>query len=189
MAFARGFKVLSLCFALIACCAAQKGELTSTAAPGDKAGDRLPIFQRGLQSVQVAATTARPMVQVGDPNFRMSTGEEMDGMELTLVKYEVAFESLSLPQVRQIWPALDRQHEAAFKKVFAAFREASWKPRLGLECAIPKVTAETANVDCRETLIYGNSKGKSKDVGPARVAILLRKQSSGWVVGDMKGSE
>jgi hypothetical protein len=119
----------------------------------------------------------------------MASSEEIEGMELILEKYEGAFESLSLPQVRQIWPALDRQHEDAFKRVFEAFRQTSWTRSLSLECATPKVTAGTANVECRQTLRYGTAKGKPKELGPVRVAILLRKQSGGWVVADMKGSE
>lgn len=114
--------------------------------------------------------------------------EELTEMEQTLEKYAAAFESLSLPQVRQVWPGLDLEHETAFKKVFAAFRETAWTRSLALECAAPQVSGETANVECLQTLNYGKPKGKSKEVGPSRVAILLRGQSSNWVVADMKGA-
>jgi hypothetical protein len=51
------------------------------------------------------------------------------------------------------------------------------------------VTADAASVECLETLTYGTAKGKSKQLGPARVAIALKRESSQWVVADMKGGQ
>lgn len=99
-----------------------------------------------------------------------------------------AFENLSLPQVKQVWPELDSKHSKAFKDVFSAFKKAPVPPRLGLQCAIPKVTADTANVDCLETVTYSVGKGKTKEAGPARVEIQLKGQAGHWVVRDMKGT-
>ena len=130
-----------------------------------------------------------PGAQLDGAGYRPASAEEIDAMEQTLEKYVAAFENLSLPQVRQVWPNLDHQHEAAFKKVFSAFKDSSWTRQLGLECANPRVTGDTANVECQETLSYGPAKGKAKQVGPARVAILMKGQSSNWVVADMKGSK
>ncbi len=114
----------------------------------------------------------------------------MDGMEQTLSRYVNAFESLNLAEVKQVWPDLDRQHATAFKDVFAGFKGASANPRLVLQCAVPRVTADTANVECRETIAYqtGKGKGKTKELGPVAVSIQLKGESSHWVVSDMSGA-
>jgi hypothetical protein len=147
------------------------------------------IFQRGLetQSPQLVISS-RLAGEITAAGFRLASSEEVEGMEQTLERYSAAFDRLSLPEVRQVWPSLDRQHEKAFKSVFAAFRETAWSRSLGLECAAPKVTGETASVECLETLTYGKPKGKSKQAGPNRIAILLKGQSSNWVIADMKGA-
>jgi len=121
-------------------------------------------------------------------SFHLASNEEVDGMEQTLEQYVVAFESLSLPQVKQVWPDLDQKHMKAFKDVFAVFKGSEAPPRLGLQCAIPKVTAETANVECLETVTYAVGKGKTKEAGPAKVSIEMKGQSGHWVVRDMKGT-
>jgi len=183
---ARVLEMLCFCFALLASCSAQKagsGPAPDTA----KSGSARPrIFQPG-QAPQLVISSD-PSVQITAASFRVASGEEIEGMERTLEKYAAAFENLSLPEVRQVWPTLDRQHEAAFKKVFAAFRENHWTRNMGLECAPPKVTGETATADCFETLTYGKTKSKLQQAGPTRVSILLKGQSSDWVVTNMKGA-
>ncbi len=177
-------KSLCLCIILVGLSAAQK----TNPAAGSGGDVRPAIFQRGAQGVQIVASPSVSQAQLSTASFRLASNDEVDGMEQTLEHYVIAFESLSLPQVKQVWPDLDRQHTKAFKNVFEAFKGAESKPRLGLQCAVPKVAADTANVECLETLIYGVGKGKTKEVGPARVSIQLRGQSSHWVVLDMKGT-
>jgi hypothetical protein len=109
-------------------------------------------------------------------------------MEQTLEQYVIAFENLSLPQVKQVWPDLDAKHAKALKGVFDAFKGNSGSPRLGLQCAIPRVAADTANVQCLETVTYHVGKGKTKEAGPAKVSIQMKGQASHWVVQDMKGA-
>jgi hypothetical protein len=190
---ARAIEALCFCLVLIGSCGAQNGSSGAGPVPdvaSNKGVDVRPrIFQRGQsnQSAQLVLS-GKASAQITTASFRPASSEELEGMEQTLEKYAAAFEKLSLPEVRQVWPALDRQHEKAFKEVFAAFRETAWTRRLGLECAAPKVTGETASVECIETLIYGKPKGKLQQAGPTRVAILLKGQSGNWVVADMKGT-
>jgi hypothetical protein len=188
MSMVRACNVLFVCAVLAAACSAQK--LSSNPASGANSAEtpRPAIFQHGAGAAEVVASSAMSSPQLDAAGYRVASDEEIDGMEQTLEKYVAAFENLSLPQVRQVWPGLDRQHEAAFKKVFASFRETSWTRRLGLECAMPKVNGDAANVECRETLAYGPAKGKVQEMGPARVAILLKGQAGSWVVADMKGA-
>jgi hypothetical protein len=188
---ARGWGMLCLGFALMSFCHAQKVSAGPDASGARPEASHSRIFQqnRGSQALQLAVSGKNAAAQVSTANYRVASSEETAGMEQTLEKYQAAFENLSLPQVRQIWPTLDREHEAAFKKVFAAFREASWSRQLQLECVSPRVTADAASVDCIETLTYGTAKGKSKQLGPARVAIVLKRESSQWVVADMKGGQ
>jgi len=177
-------KALCLCGILVGSCAGQKAN-----APADKSADIRPaIFQRGAQAVQVVASPSVSNAQLSTANFHVASNEEVNGMEQTLEQYVTAFESLSLPQVKQVWPDLDQKHAKAFKDVFSAFKGAAAPPRLGLQCSIPKVTADTANVECMETVTYAVGKGKTKEAGPARVEIELKGQSSHWVVRDMKGT-
>lgn len=186
----RLLEVMCFCWALIGWCSAQKISSAPEPVPEMASNNnRHRIFQRGQgsQSFQLAVSSEHS-AQVTPASFRVASGEELEGMEQTLEKYTAAFENLSLSEVCQVWPGLDREHETAFKKVFVAFREAAWTRSLGLECAAPKVTGETASVECLETLTYGKAKGKSKEVGPTRVAILMKGQSSNWVVADMKGA-
>jgi hypothetical protein len=188
MAIDRLLGGLCVCTLLISVCTAQKQKSSPATEPvANKTSARPRVFERGEKSPQIVASGSMVPAQLSTASFRPASGEEIEGMELTLEKYESAFENLSLVQMREIWPSLDRQHERAFKSVFAGFHETAWTRHLGLECTTPKVTGESANVDCLETLVYANAKGKSKEVGPARIAVLLKRQSSAWVVEDMKG--
>jgi len=177
-------KALCLCGILAGSCVAQK----ANPAAGKAADVRPAIFQRGSLAVPVVASPGVSNAQLSTAGFHLASSEEVDGMELTLEQYVTAFESLSLPQVKQIWPGLDQKHSKAFKDVFAAFKEAAAPPRLGLQCAIPKVAVDTANVECVETVTYSVGKGKTKEAGPVRVEIQLQGQARHWVVRDMKGS-
>jgi len=190
---ARGLEVLSFCLVFIVSCSAQDSSSGPSVAP-DLSGNKevsfhARIFQssQGIQPVQLVIS-GKVSGQVTDASYRPASSEELEGMEKTLEKYTAAFENLSLPEVRQVWPALDRQHEKALKEVFAAFRGTAWTRNLALECSAPRVNGEVASVECLETLIYGKPKGKLQQAGPTRVAILLKGQSSNWVVADMKGS-
>ena len=107
-------------------------------------------------------------------------------MEQTLEQYVVAFESMQLSKMQEIWPTLDKQHVKAFKNAFAAFRSSSASPRLGLQCAVPRVAEDIANVECVEIVTYSVGKGKTKETGPAKVSIQLKGQSRHWVLEDMK---
>jgi len=192
---ARVLEVLCFCFALIGSGSAQKmssspGPVPDSVNHNTKIGGNRPrIFQQGqgAQSPQLVVS-GKVSAQITAASFRPASSEELEGMEQTLEKYAAAFENLSLPEVRQVWPALDRQHEKALKEVFAAFRETAWTRSLGLECAAPKVTGEIASVECLETLTYGKAKGKLQEAGPTRIAVLLKGEASKWVVADMKGA-
>jgi hypothetical protein len=178
------FKALCLCGILASSCAGQK----VAPANGKSADVRPAIFQRGSLAMPVVASPNISKAQLSGTSFHMASMEEVDAMEQTLEQYVAAFESLSLPQVKQVWPDLDQKHSKALKDVFAVFKGAAAPPRLGLTCAIPKVTADTAQVECQETVTYSVGKGKTKDAGPARVEIQLRGESGHWVVQDMKGA-
>ncbi len=180
------FKTLCLCGILVGLCAGQKANPAPVAGKG--ADIRPAIFQRGPQAVQIVASPSVSNAQLSTANFHVASNEEIDGMEKTLEQYVVAFESLSLSQVKQVWPDLDQKHMKAFKSVFGAFKGAAAPPRLGLQCAIPKVTSDTASVECLETVTYSVGKGKTREAGPAKISIQMKGQSSHWVVQDMKGT-
>lgn len=184
----RILEILCFSFVLIGSCSGQNASPVAAQVAANDA-PRPRIFQRGQgpKSLQLAVSNEHAG-QVTAASFRVASSEEVEGMEQTLERYTTAFEHLSLPEIRQVWPGLDREHETAFKKVFAAFQETKWTRSLGMECAAPKVTGEMASVECLETLTYGKPKSKSKEVGPTRVAIVLKGQSSNWVVADMKGA-
>jgi hypothetical protein len=177
------FRALSWCVILTGVCV---GQVTKPAVAA-KTDARPAIIQRGPQAVQIVSSPGTADAQLSNAGFHLASGEEIDAMEQTLEQYVLAFESLSLPQVKQVWPELDTKHTKAFKEVFEAFKGAPAPPRLTLQCAIPKVTADLANVQCLETVTYSVGKGKTKDAGPAKVEIQLKGQSSHWVLQDMKG--
>jgi hypothetical protein len=151
---------------------------------------RTHVFQSDSPSEQLKSAVSQDLrsAKLDQASVRAASTEELDGMELTLQKYQTAFENLSLPQIRQVWPGLDRRRESAFKDVFAYLRSSSAAPKLGFECAPPSVIGDSARVQCRETLAYSDTKGKTKEVKPAMVSILLRKQSNNWIVETMKGA-
>jgi hypothetical protein len=177
------FKALCLCGILVGSCVGQKAN-----SPAGKPDIRPAIFQRGPQAVEVVASPSVSNAQLSNANFHRASDEEVNGMEQTLEQYVVAFESLDLSRVKQVWPDLDSKHMKAFKNVFESFKGASAAPRLGLQCSIPKVTDGVANVECLETVVYSVGKGKTKEAGPAKVEIQLKGQSSRWVMQDMKGT-
>lgn len=178
-------KAVCLCGILAGSCLAQK---TNPVAGSAAADIRPAIFQRGPQAVQVSASASMSNAQLSTTSFHIASDEEVNGMEQTLEHYVAAFENLSLSDVKQVWPDLDQKHFKAFRDVFDSFKSANSKPRLGLQCTIPKVMADTANVECMETVTYTVGKNKTKEAGPAKVSIQLKGQSSHWVVQDMKGN-
>lgn len=180
MALVGAGKALFFCGLLAGSCLGQRAELAS-------ARDvRPPIFQSGPHALQDVASPTVSYAQLSGPSHLASI-EEVDGMEKALEQYVVAFESLSLPQVKQVWPDLDQKHTKALKDVFAVFKGTA-APQLGLACAIPKVSADAANVECMETVTYHVGKSKIQHAGPARISIQMKEQSSHWVVEDMKGT-
>jgi hypothetical protein len=186
---AGAWKLIGLVVALITISSAQSATPTGPMDPTRSNREARPrIFQAGSVSQSLQTAASKTPTQLSQAGFRVASPEEIEGMEQTLEKFQAAFENLSLPQVRQIWPEMDRDHEAGLKKVFSAFRDSHWIHSLGLECSAPRVTGETANVECIETLIYGPANGKSKQVGPSHVAILLKSGSNGWLLADMKGA-
>lgn len=188
--FAGLIKALCFCACLTAVCAGQKAAPDS----GSARDIRPAIFQREVVrgnalgvKAQIVATPEASDVQLSSANFHIASEEEIDGMERTLEQYVTAFESLSVLQVKQVWPDLDQKHTKALKDVFAVFKGAA-APRLGLQCAIPKVGGEVANVECVETMTYHVGKGKPQEAGPAKISIQMHGQSGHWVVQDMKGT-
>ena len=155
------------------------------------AGAPTRILQTDANSRKLQTAVAKDVrsAQVSNASIRAASGDELNGMELTLQQYRIAFDNLSLPQMRQVWPGLDHRRESALKDVFKFLRESSATPSLGLECAPPTVIGDSAKIACRETLAYSDAKGKAKSAKPAMVSISLKKQSQSdnWVVDAMKG--
>lgn len=176
-------KILCVCGVLLGFCAAQKAN------PAAGSVDIRPaIFQRGPQTLQITASPSVSNVQLSTTGFHLASNEEVDGMEQTLEHYVTAFESLSLADVKQVWPDLDQKRSKALIDVFDSFKGANSKPRLGLQCTVPQVMADTANVQCMETVVYTVGKGKTKEAGPAKIEIRLKGQAGRWVMQDMKGN-
>jgi len=164
-------------------------ENTSPTASGASTGaSRQRIIQSDVssQQLQIAVYNAVGSTQITPANLRPASAEEMGAMEQTLQKYQDGIENLSIAQVLQAWPTLDKQRKAKLGEVFRAFRATSWTRKLDLRCAAPTVVEESASLDCRENLTYGPAKAKPRQAGPIRVAILLKAQANGWVVENMK---
>jgi hypothetical protein len=177
----RMFEVLCVGMAFLGSCAAENA--ASGPGAGTEGTAHHQILQRAQGShpvrlVQGAQLSAATLSAVSD--------EDLDGVEQTLETYQAAFENLSLPQMRRIWPNLDRHREAKFKEAFWAFRQTSWTRNLVLQCVAPTVVGETIKVECGERLTYGDGSLKPKEAGPIRIAITLRKQSSAWVIENMQ---
>ena len=131
-------------------------------------------------------TSSKRAAHMSEASLGAASARELGGMELTLQQYRAAIENLSMVQVRQVWPSLDRRRETALKQAFDYLRAMSSKPKMGLESAPPAVIEEVTKLECRETLRYNDAKGKPQDVKPARVSISLRKQGDNWIVDTMK---
>ncbi len=174
---------------LVGSCVAEDGSKAPSTVTNPDPGAQGRIFQStgNSQKLQTAVAKDVRSAQVSNASIRAASSEEIGGMELTLQKYRTAFDNLSLPQMRQVWPGLDHRRESALKDVFQFLKASSATPKLGLECAPPTVIGDSAKVECRETLAYSDAKGKAKAAKPAMVSISLRKQSDNWVVETMKG--
>ena len=180
MAFVGACKALCLSGLLVGSCVGQGADFAA------KRDVRPPIFQSGPHALQEVASPSVSYAQLSGP-AHLASNEEVDGMEKALEQYVVAFESLSLPQVKQVWPDLDQKHTKALKDVFAVFKGAG-APRLALACAIPRVSADAANVECMQTVMYHVGKNKTQQAGPAKMSIQMKGQAGHWVVEDMKGT-
>jgi hypothetical protein len=186
---AGAFVVLCLGVILVGSCFAEDGKISAKSTEIATGSARPHIFQSdaGAQELRSAVAADRRGGQVSGASIRAASAEELDAMEQTLDKYRTAFESLSLAQMRQVWPELDRRRASALKDVFEYLRSSKTTPQLGLECAPPTVIGDSAKVECREKLAYRDANGKSKEVKPAMVSIQLKKQSDNWIVETMKG--
>ncbi len=171
-------KLLCAGLALAALCAADDGNPASD--QGTSNLHQRPHILRAqapqVRTVQSDAVTADA-----------TSPDDLGGMEKTLADYQSAFEAMSLRQIHDVWPGIDRRREAAFRGVFEFLRKTPSAPRLELQCAAPTVVEPTVMVECRQALTYWLEDGKPKTVGPVRVAILLRKESNNWFVQSMKG--
>jgi hypothetical protein len=183
---AGAFTVLCLGVVLVGSCFAEDGKISGKNTAMGSARPRIFQSDASSQKLQTAANDTRSG-QVSGASIRAASAQELEDMEQTLDKYRTAFENLSLPQLRQVWPDLDHRRASALTDVFEYLRSSKATPQLGLECAPPKVIGDSAKVECRETLAYSDGKGKSKEVKPAIVSIQLKKQSDAWVVETMKG--
>jgi hypothetical protein len=185
--FVRVLKLSYVGLALVGLCAAENGGPAAGQGSDENGRSRPRIIRSEAGSpatLQTADLGTNNHAALDPGSFQSS---EVNGIEQTLERYQSAFENLSLHQVHQVWPSLDRQREEKFKEVFDAFRSTSWTRKLGMECAMPVFAGEAASIDCKETLTYGPADGTAKEVGPNRVAISLKKSSSVWVVENMKG--
>ena len=184
---AGAFVVLCLGVVLAGSCFAEDGKTSGKSTATE--GRRPRIFQSGAssQKLQIAVANDTRSGQVSGANIRAASSEELDGMEQTLDKYRTAFENLSLPQLRQVWPGLDHRRASALKDVFEYLRSSKATPQLRLQCAPPTVISDSAKVDCREMLAYRDENGKTKEAKPAMISIQLKKQADVWVVETMKG--
>jgi len=174
---------------LVGSCVAEDGSGASNATTSLDTSAQIHIFQSTANSRKLQTAVAKDVrsAQVSNVSVRAASSDELGGMELTLQKYRTAFDSLSLEQMRQVWPGLDHRRESALKDVFKYLRASSAAPNLGLECAPPTVIGDSAKIACRETLAYSDAKGKAKAAKPAMVSISLKKQFDNWVVETMKG--
>jgi hypothetical protein len=175
--------------ALVGFCAAADGSQAANGDANSNASSQVRIFQATTDSAKLQTAVAQDEhnAKVSNTTVRTASREELDGMEMTLQKYRTAFDSLSLQQMRQVWPSLDHRREVALKDVFKFLQGSSLTPNLGLACAPPTVIGDSAKVACRETLAYSDAKGKAKSAKPALVSISLKKQSDNWVVETMRG--
>jgi hypothetical protein len=175
---------------LVGSCVAEDGSKAPNMSTNN-AGAPTRILQADANSRKLQTAVAKDVrrAQISNASIRAASSDELGGMELTLQQYRVAFDNLSLPQMRQVWPGLDHRRESALTDVFKFLRESSATPNLGLECAPPTVIGDSAKVACRETFAYSDTKGKAKAARPAMVSISLKKQpqSDNWVVETMKG--
>jgi hypothetical protein len=179
-------KLLLVGLALTAFCAADDANqlLNTSTANGQT---RPTILQaKGPEKLQLAAPRQLRTEHQGTIISAASSANEFDGVEKTLAGYRSAFEAMSLSQMSEVWPGLDRRHQAAFKGVFAFLRKTSSAPRLDLECTAPTMAGQTVSIECREAVTYTGEDRKLETVGPVRVSIQLRKQSDNWVIEGMK---
>jgi hypothetical protein len=179
-------KLLLVGLALTAFCAADDGNqlLNTTTANGQTRPTILPA--KGPEKLQLAAPQQLRAEHPGAIISGASPANEFDGVEKTLAGYRSAFEAMSLAQISEVWPDLDRRHQAAFKGVFEFLRKTSSAPRLDLECAAPAMAGGIISIECREAVTYMGEESKPETVGPVRVSILLKKQSNNWVIQGMK---
>lgn len=182
-------KVICLVVFTVGSAFAQKASKAPEPAVDSRTNLHPVIFQRTAPAVE--ATASLSSAQLAQASFRLAAEDEVDGMERTLGGYVRAFEDLNIAEVKQVWPDIDRQHATAFKDLFAGFKGVSTSPRLVLQCAIPRLSAGTANVECRETITYqsGKGKGTTKELGPVKVSIQMKGESGHWAVSDMRGSD
>ena len=183
------FLALLAAVVLVGSCAAEEGSKAPNTNASFDTGAQGHIFQGATNSQKLQTAVAKDVrnAQVSNASVRAASSEELGGMELTLQKYRTAFDSLSLSQMRQVWPGLDHRREVALKDVFKFLRASSSAPNLGLECAPPTVVGDSAKVACRETLGYRDARGKDRTAQPGVVSISLKRQSDKWVVETMKG--
>jgi hypothetical protein len=154
---------------------------TPKMSPADgTAGTNSPIIRSS------GAISTNRSAHMSEASLDDAYNKQLGRMELALEQYRAGIDNLSVQQVREVWPGLDRRREAALKQAFAYLQSMSAKPKMGLECVAPTAIEPSTTLQCHESLTYNDAKGKPQHAKPARVSIVLKSQGDNWVVDTMK---
>lgn len=108
-----------------------------------------------------------------------------EGVRAALDSYEDAYESMDTHEIKKIWPSLSKDQEKDLKAGFQAPGLNAVK--VELRNRTPRISGDTAIVDCDQWLIYTFS-GRRQPPRTNSIEILLAKDSQGqWAINSVKG--
>jgi hypothetical protein len=127
-----------------------------------------------------AAAQNRPDPQ---PTQISKPGQKADDRELVLQvlrRYEAAMNRRSIKELVGLWPSLGKEEE---RKIAASFKFA--KSQLELQPSEPRITEDTARVDCQRVVQITTPDGKTRR-NESRITVILRKKGGNWIIETMQ---
>ena len=100
---------------------------------------------------------------------------EVKAIEETLHRYRDAYETMDIEELKRVWYPIPKNIEKALKDSF----NAASKIKMHLDCGAPKVTGDSAQCTCSESLVYTYEKSR-KPTEDVTITFQLQKTGGKW---------
>ena len=150
--------------------------------PGGTTTDSFPSITVAPAAASAGSAATGPTAASAGPSL---FGHDRDAVKQALERWKSAYESESLDDVKQAWPAISKDQQKKLKDTFNTFN--AIKVILNYQDKDIRITGTDAEVSAQQTLRF-TQKGKVQPDQVNPVSIRLNKRNDGsWVVANVSG--